>query len=39
MGEKSSFVGVTLDVYSHVLPGMHEEAVRSLAERLVEDTR
>jgi integrase len=32
-------VGVTLDVYSHVLPGMHEEAVRSLAGRLVEDTR
>ena len=32
-------VGVTLDVYSHVLPGMNEEAVRMLAARLVGSVR
>jgi integrase len=32
-------VGVTLDVYSHVLPGMHEDAVRTLAARLVGTVR
>lgn len=32
-------VGVTLDVYSHVLPGMQEDATRALAARLVGDAR
>jgi integrase len=32
-------VGVTLDVYSHVLRGMHEDAVRILAARLVASVR
>lgn len=32
-------VGVTLDVYSHVLPGMQEDATQALAARLVVDAR
>ena len=32
-------VGVTLDVYSHVLPGMQEEATQALADRLIGDGR
>lgn len=30
-----SKVGVTLDLYTHVLPGMQEEAARMLEERLL----
>ncbi len=32
-------VGVTLDVYSHILPGMREDATRTLAARLVGNVR
>jgi integrase len=32
-------VGITLDVYSHVLPGMQEDATRALADRLIGDGR
>ncbi len=32
-------VGITLDVYSHVLPGMQEDATRALADHLIGDGR
>jgi hypothetical protein len=36
-GEAGSEDGVTLDTYSHVLPGMQEQAVNTITELLTQE--